>query len=57
MDLAREKWEFSWEMAGEVPGQREAMVALVASTCCLYPGAPELSSCFAAVELSFSPLW
>ena len=57
MDLARKKWEFSWEMAEDVPGQRQAMVALMASTHCLLSGAPELSSCFATVELSFRPLW
>lgn len=50
VDLARKKWEFSWEMAGEVSGQRQAMVALMASARCLHPGKPELSGCFAAVE-------
>jgi len=56
VDLARKKWEFSWEMA-EVPGQRQAMVARMVSTRCLHPGALELSGCFAAVELSLRSRW
>ena len=54
MNLARKKWEFSRETA-EVPGQRQ-VTALMASTHCLLSRAPEISGCFAAVELSFRPL-
>lgn len=57
MDLAKKKWEFSWEMAEEVPGQRQVMVALMATTRCPLCRAPELSGCFAAAELGFRPLW